>query len=42
MNTSVGAQNRVAIRRTIDSERDTIEEVTRRASQKAFVKWAGV
>ena len=29
MNTSVGAQNRVAIRRTIDSERDTIEEMTR-------------
>ena len=29
MNTSVGVQNRVAIRRTIDSERDTIEEMTR-------------
>ena len=29
MNTSVGVQNRVAIRRTIDSEKDTIEEMTR-------------
>ena len=29
MNTSVGVQNRVALRRTIDSEKDTIEEMTR-------------
>ena len=28
MNTSVGIQNRVTIWRTVDSERDTIEEST--------------